>query len=126
LRLGGELVLACHGLLHVLEQLGNQRLAIFNLLFVLIFFDFKFLREIIDFLFFLVEDFVLLLITLVALIPHVRIDFFDILLIGVDRFLHVHLFLLELFKLYVVLFDAILEALSGFVKRKVQVVCLQL
>jgi hypothetical protein len=31
-----------------------------------------------------------------------------------------------LFKLYVVLFDAILEALSGFVKRKVQVVCLQL
>ena len=61
-----QLVLPSHGLLHVLEELGNERLTVLDLLFVLGLLVVEFERELVDFLLLLVEDLVFLFLALVA------------------------------------------------------------
>ena len=86
-----QLVLPSHSLLHVLEELGNKRLTVLDLLFVLGLLVVEFECELVDFLLFLVEDLVLLFLALVAslaVLLQVVVDLLDVLRVLFNHFPH--------------------------------------
>ena len=123
-----QLVLPSHGLLHVLEELGNERLTVLDLLFVLGLLVVEFERELVDFLLLLVEDLVFLFLALVAslaVLLQVVVDLLDVLRVLFDHFPHLKQVLVHLFQLSVILLDPVLEALSSLWQRQVHLIGLQ-
>ena len=123
-----QLVLPSHGLLHVLEELGNERLTVLDLLFVLGLLVVEFERELVDFLLLLVEDLVFLFLALVAslaVLLQVVVDLLDVLRVLFNHFPHLKQVLVHLFQLSVVLLDPVLEALSRLWQRQVHLIGLQ-
>lgn len=110
----------------MLQQLSDEVLAVSDFFLVLSFFNFKFLSEFVDFLFFLIEDFVFLFVTLVLVFFKVSFDFFNVLFVGVHCLLHIHLLLFKLLQFNIILFNAVLKSFSGLVQRKIEIVGLEL
>ena len=100
----------------MLQKLSDVELVILNFFLVLNSLLLKLLLELIDFLFFLVENLILLLFTRGVLFLEICVDFFDVLLVCINHLLHIELILLQLFELDVILFYSILESFSGFVR----------
>jgi len=123
-----QLILPCHGLLHVLKQACNKRLTVLDFLLALCLLVVELERELVDFLFLLVEDLVLLLFAMttgLTIFFKVIVDFLDVLLVLVNHFSHLKQVFIHLLQLSVVLLDPVLEALSSFRQRQVHLVCLK-
>ena len=129
LLLSGQLVLSLHRLLHMLKQACNQCLAFLDLLLVLTLLLLELLGELVDFLFFLVQDLILLLFTLpagTALFFEIIVNLLNVLLVLVHHLLHLKEVLVHLFELSVVLLDPILETLPCLREWQVHLIRLQL
>jgi hypothetical protein len=102
-------------------------LILFDLLIVLNLFSFKLLSEFIDFLLFLVENLILLLLArLSVLFFEVLINFLNVLVVLVDHLFNLEDFFVHLFDLSIILLDTILKSLSGFWKWEVHLIGLKL
>ena len=111
----------------MLKEGRDQSLVLFDFLFVLSFLHLELLCKLVNLLFLLIKNFVLLLLaTLSVLLSKVLVDFFDILLISIYHLFHLNDLLINLLDLCVILFDTVLESFSGLWKRKVHLVGLEL
>ena len=123
----GQLVLSSHVSLHVLKEGGNQCLVLLDFFFVLSLLHLKLLSELVDFLFLLIEDFILLLFTALRIfLSEILIDFFDVLLVGFDHLLHFDNFFVHLLDFGIVLLDTVLKSLSSLWQWQVHFIGLKL
>ena len=129
-----QVVLPHHGLLHVLKQKSDCCLMIVDLTLVLGLFLFETLHEIVDLTLLLVEDLVLLSLTVLSsstltparlLLLKILLDLLDVALVGLDHLADIGDILLELFDLSVVLLDSVEEAFTGLGEGQVHLVGLQ-
>ena len=126
LRRSWQFVLSCHISLHMLEESGDQSLMLLDLLFVLSFLNLELLSESIDFLFLLIQDLILLLLsTLCVFFSKVLLNLLNILLIGIDHLLHFDNFFIHLLDFGIVLLDTVLESLSSLWQREVHLIGLE-
>ena len=98
-----------------------------DLLLVLGLLNLELLSKLVNLLFLLVENFVLLLLAALSIfLAKILLNFSDILLICFNHLLHLNDFLVKLLDLCVILLDSILEPLSSLWKGQVHLVGLKL
>ena len=129
-----QVILADHGLLHVLKQKSNSGLMIVDLAFVLSLFFFETLHEVVDLTLFLVKNLVFLSFTVLSsctltarlLLLEILLNLLDVALVGFNHLADISNILLELFDLGIVLLDPVEQAFTCLRERQVHLVSLQL
>lgn len=131
----GQVILAHHGLLHVLKQQSDCRLVIVDLTLILGLFLFETFHEVVDLTLFLVKNLILLSFTVLStsalaatrlLLLEILLNLLYVALVGLYHLADISDILLELFDLCIVLLDPVEEALAGLGEGEVHLVGLQL
>jgi len=111
---------------HVFEEGMDDFCLLSDFSFILLLLLFKLSHEVVDLLFLLIEDLVLLHVISIFFVAHVTLYFFDVPLIGINNFARLCQVLRDLLNLSILLLDAVHEALSSFRERKIHLVGLKL
>lgn len=111
----------------MLEKSGDQSLVFLDFLLILGLLHLELFSKLVNLLFLLIENFVLLLLAALSILfSQVLVNFLNILLVSTHHIFHLYDFLIDLLNLCIVLLDAVLEPLSGLWERQVHLIGLEL